>query len=417
MSNLPPRYEGPVIQDFLLTLDAAQQKLGDVLRMPFGKNDLIMVCDPDLAYDVLVRQNRRFVKLGADGQTPGLQRILGAGLLTNPEYGSWFSHRQLIQPFFQRSALERFFASMVGASERLGSSWQEGERVNLTEVMHRVTLELIYELVFSLAPKDANAYPIQVPLSLASAKTSVVRRAAAHLDESIYALLEKRKKDRLQGRRFEDLLGLLLDAEDGQGEKMTDKDLRDELLTVFAAGHETTANTLIWAFIGLMSNSEAKERLEHELRRCSEPLSLESLKGLPYLSAVVRETLRLYPTIPFAPRVSLEDTQLGDFFIPKGSRLFVSIYSIHRHGHFWEDPLAFKPERFIIKGAQKAYMPFGLGERVCLGQHLAMLETQVILAVLLRRWSFELEQTEFLPKVAISLQPKTEVWASLNSQS
>ncbi len=410
---LPPCYEGPVIRDFLLTLDAAQRELGAILRMPFGKGELIMVCQPDLAYEVLVKQNRNFVKLGADGQTPGLQRILGAGLLTNPDYESWFSHRQIIQPFFQRHALERFAGAMVRASERLIESWHDGEPINLTKAMHKVTLELIFELVFSLYPEEAKAYPIQVPLSLASAKTSTVRRAAALLDDNIYALIKKRKLEHENGKEISDLLDLLLKAEDTGGNKMSDKELRDELLTVFAAGHETTANTLIWALMGLSSNREAKEKLERELRVQSQSLSLESLKRLPYLQAVVKETLRLYPTIPFAPRVSLKDTELGGFFVPKGSRLFVSIYSIHRHETYWENPLAFLPERFLDKGIQAAYMPFGLGERVCLGQHLATLETQILLASLLKHCSFDLEHKEITPRVSISLQPKEEVWAKL----
>ena len=415
MCKLPPRYEGPVIQDFLLTLDAAQSKLGDVLRMPFGKQDLFMICQPELAYEVLVKQSRNFVKLGGDGQTPGLQRILGAGLLTNPDYSSWFSHRQMIQPFFQKTMLERFFQSMVLAAERLLTSWKKAERINLTEHMHKLTLELIFELVFSLSAKELSSYPIQVPLSLASARTSKVRQAAATLDEKVYGLIENRKQAQEQGEPFTDLLAWLLAAKDSSGTSMTDKELRDEILTVFAAGHETTANTLIWAIFALSSNRVAKERLERELHSQTKALSLKSLKTLTYLQAVVRETLRLYPTIPFAPRVSLEDSELGGFFVPKGSRLFVSIYSIHRHEHYWENPLGFSPERFLEKGNQVAYMPFGLGERVCLGQHLATLETQTLLAVLLKGCSFELEQVELMPKVSISLQPKTEVWAKLSN--
>lgn len=411
--SLPPRYEGPVVRDFLLTLEQAQQELGDIFLMPFGRHDLVMVCHPDLAYEVLVKQNRQFVKLGADGQTPGLQRILGKGLLTNHEFSSWFSRRQLMQPFFRRQQLERFSHSIVAAAERLLESWrQQQTNLNLSQALHQVTLELIFELVFSLSPQEARAYPIAIPLSLASAKNTLVRLAAEQLDKAVYALIEARRQANLQGRDYPDLLQMLLNAKDLNGQAMNKQELRDELLTIFAAGHETTANTLLWALLLLSERPKVMAKVKQELAT-QKQLNAESLKDLPYLQALVKETLRLYPTIPFAPRLSLSATELSGFALTKGSRVFCSIYSIHRHKDFWEDARVFRPERFLHT-KPSAYLPFGLGERVCLGQHLASLEVQLILAVLLAEVSPKVKNSaDALPKVAISLQPKKALFADI----
>lgn len=417
---LAPRYEGPVIGDFLSTLDQAHDELGDVFRMPFGKNDLTIICHPDLAYEILVKQNRCFVKLGADGGKPGLQRILGTGLLTNPNHESWFAHRQLIQPFFQRNQLERFSSKMIEACERLVTSWKEAAitRINLTQVIYDLTLELMFELVFSLPPEEAKVHPILVPLSLASAKRAHMKQVSKNLDHVVYPLIKQRKEDLAKGKTFDDFLDLLLRAKDAKTlEGLNDQEVRDEVLTLFAAGHETTANALLWSFKLLAEHPAVLSKLQEELGAYRFEFSVKSLKELPYLQAVFKETLRLYPAIPFAPRVTLEASNLASFSISKGTKVFVSIYSIHKNKTLWENANTFMPERFLNEGIKAAYLPFGLGEHVCVGQHLATLESQLILAALLKHMNFDLLNVDaVIPKVAISLQPKEAILATVSSR-
>ncbi len=407
------RYTGSVITNFLDTLEHAHAELGDLFFMPLGKTDLLMVCSDSLAYEVLVTQKDKFTKLGAEGQKPGLQRVLGNGLLTNSEFESWFSHRQIMQPFFQKKQLELFFASVLAACHRLLEAWrQSSEPLDLTQAMHDLTLELMFEFVFSLSATEAKQHPIVVPLNLAIARNKLIKETSAHLDALIYPLIEARRQAMREGKSFDDLLNLLLLAKDAtSGEGLSNLDLRNELLTVFAAGHETTANALVWAFVALSNHKDALAKLRAELNTMN-PLDLNAVKQASYLQAVFKESLRLYPAIPFAPRVAKEDTLLGNQKVLKGTRVFVSIYSIQRNAALWHDAGKFKPERFLESPKPTAYMPFGLGERVCIGQHLASLEIQLILAMLCKHSDIDvLEMQTIIPRVTISLQTKQAVMA------
>ena len=285
-------------------------------------------------------------------------------------------------------------------------NWQarDGQIIDLYQEMLTVTLDIIYDLVFSKPlPKE----PMIVPLSLATARANRVRQELVRLDAQVYSHIEER---RLNAQTNNDLLNMLLTVRDANtGEAMSDKQIRDEILTIFSAGHETTAAALTWSWYCLIKHPEKLAILKQELKVLDGCIPCDKdLEKLPYALAVIKESLRLYPTIPSCPRVAKEDTKLAGYDIPQGSRVLVSIYNIHRHGKFWSESNEFQPERFLNKEGvpKRAYIPFGIGQRHCLGRHLAMLESQLLLALMTKNVELELiEKNSVTKRVAITLFP------------
>ncbi len=397
----------PLGKDFLKIITYAHNHYGDLVRIPLGKN-MMLASSPELAEEILVHKKELFVKLGGYGKRSSLQPILGQGLLTNTNHSSWLSQRKLLQPLFSYKSVMKMTNKILEAGERLLESWQakDGQVIDLYQDMLTITLDIIYDLVFS---KPLPREPIIVPLSLATARASQVRQELARLDAKVYGYIEERRLNALVNG---DLLDMLLAARDiDTGEAMSTKQLRDEILTIFSAGHETTAAALTWSLYCLIKHPEQLVILKQELAKVLEgrvPCS-EDLEKLPYTLAIIKESLRLYPTIPSCPRVAKEDTKLAGFDIPQGSRILVSIYNIHHHRKFWSEPNKFQPERFLDKKnfPKRAYIPFGLGQRHCLGKHLAMLESQLLLALVAQNVEFELlEKSSVTKRVAISLFPR-----------
>jgi cytochrome P450 len=403
---LPPLFEEQP-KDFLLLLEQAHRECGDVFRLKFGHNETYVLAHPDLAYEVLVKQKDICSKLGSEA---GLARVLGKGILTNAHYDSWFSHRRVLQGVFHKEAARGWREFIQHAGERLIERWQgfpERSVVDVAEEMLDTTHDILYKLVFSLSPSEAKAYPIFLPLTLATRRNSLVREAKQRVDAVIYRLIAKRREEMSQGKTFGDLLETLLTAKDAAtGETMTGEEIRDELATVFAAGHDTTSYALTWTLYLLSQNPDVLQRLRQELKDIKD-IHATGLESLPYTLATFKEGLRLYPTIPSVPRIALKATRLAGFEIPEGSRVFLSLYLIHRHPQFWQEANRFRPERFLDTAQPKAYIPFGLGERYCLGKNLAMLQGQLLLAMIVKHFYFSLApDVEVKPKVTVSLFPR-----------
>lgn len=377
--------------DFLSALTRVHQTLGDVFRIALGKHDLFFVAHPDLAKEVLIQQKDVFAKVGTGGAKTGLQLVLGEGLLTVTHPERWRKSRRMLQPMFHQQALCDWQTHIVQATQALTLRLKEKQEFDIAQEMLVTTAEILYQILFSLTPEVARNYPLVVPLSLATARRKVIREARARLEPVISALITQRRQQR---GTYSDVLEWLLEAQD-EDVHLTDQNLRDELLTLFAAGHETTSYALAWSFYLLSQYPQVYQRLIGEAKSIAH--------FSPYAVAIFKEALRLYPTIPAAPRVTLKDTVLNDFEIPKGARVFVSFYLIHRHPEYWPAPTHFNPERFANKDPE-AYMPFGLGQRYCLGKHLAMLQGPLVLTQLSKYLRLELsQQTNISPKVVISL--------------
>lgn len=239
----------------------------------------------------------------------------------------------------------------------------------------------------------------------------VFREAKASVDGLIYGLISDRRQSAV---RCNDLLDHLLHAVDQDtGIELSDKQLRDELLTIAAAGHETTANALSWTWYLLATHPDVRERLHRELCEAlgDRTPDLEFLSRLPYTRAVFEEALRLYPPAPALQRKAFRDTTLGGHPIKAGSLIIISLWNIHRHPDAWAEPDAFLPERFIEGAAAErprlAYMPFGAGHRTCIGNHFAMIEGPLLLALIAQRYELDLFPDQTVePEVAVTVRPK-----------
>jgi len=269
---------------------------------------------------------------------------------------------------------------------------------------------MIYQLLFSEDVPATNV--MDVPLRLATSRVKQVRQIVQQLRPEAQRYIDKR---RANGIEEDDLLDMLLNARDTKGNRMNDEQLCDEILTIFSAGHETTASAISWSMYCLLKHPESLEKLRVELDSVDDLVG--ELDRLEHCQKGLKETLRLYPTIPAAPRSVLKHTELNGYRIPQASKVFLSIYNIHRHPDYWDDVESFKPERFdnLDLSHKLAYMPFGAGPRFCIGNHLAMLESTLVIALLVKNFEFELRQEEVATKVAISLFPKDGILVKLKS--
>jgi cytochrome P450 len=406
------------------------KKYGDLFQLKLGPRTLYVISSPVLAQEILIDRNKDFPK--NDGI---LGLLLGNGLVTNNNHESWLVQRRMMQPVFHRQRLADMGEKMLAASTRLtarleahitqsGSSVQ----IDLANEMMQVTLDIITQVMFSadvlgqagtIGPAISEAVhflqgriqsPIILPINWPVPSHQKFHHAKAALDQVILEIIANR---RTSLEKPGDLLDMLLEARDADtGEAMSDAQLRDEVLTIFAAGHETTAHTLGFAFVALAQHPDVLARVQHELDTVLEGRSptMNDLEHLPEIKRVLEETLRLYPAAPLvSPRTPVRDEHLGGYDLPKGSLLLTSIFNIQRHPEFWSDPEIFNPNRWLEPGEQHrlAYMPFGAGPRKCIGNNLALMEGQLILASVLQRYELHLESGQtVIPEQAVTLQPK-----------
>lgn len=414
-------------RDALGTFEAAA-RLGDLVRFRFFHRRGFLANHPDLVKRVLVDEHRRFGK-----QTRGydnLRLIVGNGLLTS-EGDFWRRQRRIAQPAFHHRSISGFAETMSDATLRTLSRWRADglTRVEMEAEMSRLTLEIVGRCLFSTDLSDANdrigpalgtvlrmamdrtTQVLQVPLGVPTPFNRRLRHAVRELDRVVLGLIEERRG---LTRRPDDLLSMLLEAKDQDtGEGMSDAQLRDELMTLVLAGHETTANAMVWTFHLLSRHPEVRARLQAELDRVlgGRDPGLSDLASLPFTGAVIKESMRLYPPAWMLGRSANEDLELGGFHIPKGSMVFVCIYQLHRDPRFWSAPDQFRPERFL-EGAPEAppkhaYLPFSAGPRVCIGNAFAEMEAKLLLATIARRAELTTVPGHRVePEPMITLRPK-----------
>src|SRR5579885_3822487 len=360
-----------------------------------------------------------------------LRIIGGNGLVTN-DGESWLRQRKLIQPAFNRDTLEKACAVMCGETaeviDRLGQ--KPGAAVDVGEVMGELALAIAARTLFSsdvgnsvstiryeldLAQRLGNVL-MRVPLPLYRAVPYLpvfrrITRAADRLRASVWELINQR---RASGRRPGDLLDTLLAARDEESvEGMTDEQLRDEVLTLLLAGHETTLLSLGWAFYLVARHPHVQEKLRAEAVAAypTGGVGIAGLERLPYARAVAREAMRLYPPAYLIGRTALADDTLGDYHVPAGTNVLINIYGLHRHPSYWSDPDAFRPERMLDDEAwdpaRFVYLPFGAGPRGCIGSRFALYEMQIILAAFARAFAFE-------PASAAEVRPSPQITLKSN---
>jgi len=402
-------------------LQTAAKTHGDVVLFRFGpKRNIYLLTNPDLIKEVLV------TKQGSFRKGKGLQvarAVVGDGILT-AEGSKHMRQRRLIQPAFHKERIAGYGEAMVRQAVDLMADWKSGEVRDIHHDMMRVTLAIITQTMFGKSVKEgaeeighaievglkyvankASSF-IDVPLSVPTRSNREFLEASETLDKTIYSLIEERKKNGATGQ--DDLLGMLLaarDEDDGTG--MTDEQVRDEVMTIFVAGHETTANTMSWIFYLLAQHPEAEKKLHDELSAVlgDRLPTVADIPQLIYTNLIVQETLRLYPAAWAINREPIEEVEIGGHAYQPGETLMMSQYVMHRDKRYYENPDAFLPERFagdLLKRIPAfAYFPFGGGPRVCIGNNFALMEVPLLLATFAQRYRMRLAE----PNQVVELEP------------
>jgi cytochrome P450 len=414
----------------LETMTTWQRRYGDLVRFRLGPRTFYLISHPDLAEEVLHRKSDTFVKVYDPRKPTGIALLLGNGLLTSTGE-TWRKHRRMIQPIFHRSHMVRMSQTMVDVGQRMLKRWEEQDRslpVDMTVEMTQITLEIITQTMFSTSVlKDFHTFgpalrsllryvfkafhrPFRLPTWVPTAANREFRRTKARLDQLVYGLIAERRRS---GRRYGDLLDLLLQAVDEEtGNRLTDEQIRDETVTIFSAGHDTTANALSWAWYLLATHPEVRSRLHKELTDVLDGRTptADDLPKLPYTKAVFEETLRLYPPAAAMQRRAAVDSMLHGHRVPAGAVVVIGLYNLHRHRDFWEEPDRFVPERFTDGGSIRhrcAYLPFGGGPRSCVGNSFAMVEGPLLLALIAQRYDLRLVPSHPVEsELAVTLRPR-----------
>jgi cytochrome P450 len=405
-------------------LEEMARQYGDVVYIPLGRQHIYCISHPDAIRGVLVTDQNKFKK---SRMLERARVLLGDGLLTS-EGDHHRRQRRLVQPAFHRDRLAGYGAVMVERAALVRDQWNPGQSFDVLQEMMRLTLAIVAKTLFS-TEVDSEADEIGLALTEVFSLFEIIllpfseileklplpavrrfKRARQRLDETIYRLIAER---RANPRDTGDLLSMLLLASDEEGSGgMSDEQVRDEALTLFLAGHETTADALTWTWYLLSQNPQAEAAFHAELDRVlgGRLPSFEDLPQLRYTESVFAEALRLYPPAWGIGRRALEDYPVGGFLIPARSVVLMSPYVVHRDPRWFPDPLAFRPERWLAEDSSRpkfAYFPFGGGARVCIGERFAWMEGTLLLAAIGQRWRLRLEPGHRVETHArITLRPK-----------
>ncbi len=392
---------------------------GDVVRMRFLYLTVHFLYNPDHIEYVLSTNAKNFIK-SRSLRSPFFQRLVGNGLLTS-EGEEWKRQRRLAQPAFHRQRISAYGHVMVEYTTRMISSWRADEERDIHRDMMRLTLEIVVKTLFNAdVSGDADkvgrvlSQMVKPFASQATLKwildnrlpTPTHRRfnaAAREIDEIVYRIIAERRSS---GSDQGDLLSMLLAAHDEDGSQMTDRQLRDEVMTLFLAGHETTALTLSWAWYLLAQNPEVEAKFHAELDEVLDGRlpTVADLARLKYTEMIAKESMRLYPPAYGVGREAIQEFELGGYRVPAKSQLFMFQWVTQRDPRFFPDPERFCPERwtedFSSSLPKYAYFPFGGGPRACIGNYFAMMEVVLLLATIGQRFRFSL-----LPDRPVSLMP------------
>jgi cytochrome P450 len=420
-------------RDPLAFLTAISREYGDIVTMRFYKFRVFYVSHPDYIEEVLVNQARKFIKGRILRANKGL---FGNGLLTS-EGDFWLRQRRLAQPAFHRARIAAYGETMVQLTERLIAGWRDGETRDIHAEMMRLTLQIVAKTLFD-ADVDGEAQQVGHALEAIMDFNSDFRRliltpswlptlrniraalAIRRLNKIIYRIIDQR---RAAGGDAGDLLSMLLHAQDDDGSRMTNRQLRDEVITLFLAGHETTALALSWTWWLLAQNPQAEAKLYAELDAvlAGRSPTLEDLSKLRFTEHVISESMRLYPPAWGMARLAIEDAQIGGYRIPKGSGVSLSQWVVHRDPRWYEDPEEFRPERWegdLLKRLPRfAYFPFGGGPRQCIGNSFAMMEAELLLAAIAQKFRLRLVPDQKVEPVAsITLRPRHGIHTTLEQR-
>ncbi|MFF9687476.1 cytochrome P450 [Streptomyces sp. NPDC014623] len=407
---------------------------GDMVRWRFGRNDCVFIADPEYIGELLTETEHTFDQplLGIAFRT-----VMGNGVVV-ARGTDWRRKRSLVQPSVRPRQVKSYASTMTACAVELAGTWSDGERVDIKREMAALTQEIAVRTIFGVdTPADAESMGRAMDIAqqeigkefsglgavlpdwVPTPGRARIKKAAAVIDAEVGRVVA-RHRDGDGGRP--DLLSRLLAAVDESGAHLSGKEIRDETVTLYIGGHETTSSTLVWAWYLLSRAPHARAALTEELDRVlgdREP-GIDDYAQLTYAQAVVKETLRLYPTIWLVTGIAKEGARIGGVPMPEGTRVWSSQWVTHRDERWFPEPAAFRPERWDAETGddipEYAWYPFGGGPRVCLGTRFAMVEAVLVLAVLARRFELEVDPGTISPVPALTLQPDRDVMATVRAR-
>jgi cytochrome P450 len=410
-------------RDVLGLLRNGHARYGDVFRCRLGPEVIHLVARPEYIDHVLLTNQHNYNK--DTRSSSKISSITDVGLLTS-NGAHWLRQRRLMQPVFQPRHLGRFIDIMISTTSAMLERWREvaqrGEALDVESAMMRLTCTIVGKALFGTdVSSDIDTIAdsatvlmerawsrleriVDAPTSWPTPQNLRFHRASRRLDEIVWRIIHERRQS---GQKSEDLLTLLLWRKDGEtGAVMSDQEVRNETVTLLLAGHETTANSLAWTWYCLSRFPEIAQRVRAEVAAVvgGRAPKLDDLPRLEYTTRVYREALRLYPPIWIMERRVLAADTIAGYHIPAGSSVVISPYVTHRHREFWDHPDEFDPDRFLPERTAgrpaRAYLPFGAGQRQCIGKDFAMMEAVVILAMITQRYRLDL-----VPGQRVELNP------------
>jgi cytochrome P450 len=416
-------------RDVLGAYDDWARRYGDVVALRLGTWPAVLLNHPDHAEQVLVRTPQNFIKFPFFFRH--VRAIFGQGLLTS-EGAFWLRQRRLAAPAFHPQRLAGYGDPVVRFTERMVETWQPGEARDVHADAMALTLRIATKTLFDAEVESDVAEigqafgaiteeiaarirrPLRIPDALPTPGNLRYRRGVGRIDRLVTAIIkERRDQDEDRG----DLLSLLMLSRDEEGQPMSERQLRDEVITLLLAGHETTALALSWTWYLLAQHAEADAAVAAEVRHAlgGRTPTVDDLPLLRFTEQVVTEALRLYPPAWGFGREAVADCEIGGHAIPAGTTIIISPWVLHRDPRFFEHPTEFRPERWSADLSRQlprlAYIPFGGGPRICIGNRFAMMEAVLILATVAQHFQLQWQgSAPIVPLPSITLRPKGGVW-------
>lgn len=431
LGNLPA-----IARDRLAFFTDIAQRYGDVVGLRLGMKAAVLVSSPELIEQVFVKQHENFKKFSFFWRQ--VTAIFGNGLLTS-EGRAWQRHRRMSAPAFVSPCLESYAPIMIDETGAMLRTWQDGETRDAHADMLTLTLSTASKTLFGCdVEEDAStirhdnkvlsaeidarfARPFVIPDLVPLPGHIRYLRAVARTNRMVARIIEQRRRNPSE---CANLLSTLMQARDENGAPMSDRQLRDEVITFLLAGQETTALALSWTFYLLGQNPHVDAKLGTEVQSVlgGRLPKAADLSKLIYTQQVVTEAMRVFPPAWVVGREATQTCKLGDYILPAGTTVFISPWVLHRSARFFVDPETFRPERWSGTLARDlprfAYMPFGGGPRICIGNRFAMMEVSLILAAIAQKFTLEWQSDRpVVPQPSITLRPGNGVWVRLRSRS
>jgi cytochrome P450 len=407
-------------KDPIQLLLRASNELGDIFVLKAFSKSIVFVNHPDLIEYVSQTNYENYIKTPA---TP-LRRILGDSIFTT-DGEEWLQKRRLYQPALNNTAIKEYFSLVQDSIEEMMEGFEteatHNDTVNVTRLMTNVTISVLGKTLFGsdlqLGPNlygDISTimewisdrrlrHPFVVPISWPTPSNKKFLAAVKGMDQMIYKIIAEKKKK--NNTACTDLLSRFMHPEESAA-PVSPKALRDEVMTIFLAGHETSANVLNWTFYSLARHAEIQEKVYQEIMTIgNRPLEYDDLHALTYTAQVVQESMRIYPPVWHFGRVTVKEDQIGGYDVPAGTAVRISPLTIHNRSSFWKNPEEFDPSRFDNPQDIKAFthIPFGAGPRLCAGRNFAMMEMLLIVSEVVKKYklSYVGEPIEMSPMITL----------------